>query len=436
MSLASGSISPEERERAERIAQERGIPVDRAAVALGILTEEQLLYLAAEEAGLDLVFPSEEGMDRELLDAFPADILRRHGALPLLREDGVVVVAFPEAPGPQALADVEGAAGGRVRPVLAPPRRLRQLLDRVVGGGAVDAARVSADDASGMTAFYRHLAAAFGEGADELRFDPVEEGIRVRYRKGGALIDAGVEPRHLGAGISTRARMLAGLAVADQTMLQDSVFATRIRGEDIHLRTVILAVGGGEAILLQRTDGRAEPGDLTEFGLSQSVIGDLGTILGPAGGNERKGRLILVAAPEASLVAAFARALRQIVDGANVTAAAGFNLPGVLAPATPENTDQAVHSTLALMPDVLFVNGGSEARAARVAVAAALAGMRVVYGLVDAIPEYAPHLLQAAGVHPTRLGLVLSFVVAIRREPSGCVIADASRPATLGEGTL
>lgn len=434
MNSAVGPISPRDRERVERVARERGIPVERAAIALGLLSEEQLLYRASEASGVDLVFPSEESLDRDLLAQFPKDVLRRHGALPLLREEDAIVVAFPELPDPVALAELEAAAEGRVRPVLAPPPRLGRLIDRVVGGGAVDAARVSAEDASGMTAFYRHLAAAFGAGAEELRFEPATDGVRVRYRTNGALAEAAIEPRELGAGIATRARMLAGLPAPEEPALQRSAFVARIRGEDVHLRTVILPVSGGEAILLRRESGHAEPVDLDDFDLGEGIVAQLRTGLGAAGELDLKGRLILVAAPEGDLVAGFARALREIVHEANVTAAAGFTLRDALAPAADEPIDAAVRSLLALDPDVLFVDGGSDATAAKEAVAAALSGVRVVYGLVDPIPEDAKHLVQAAGVHPARLGLVLSHTVAIRRETGGGVVAGAARSDSWREG--
>ncbi|MGH7162720.1 MAG: hypothetical protein ACREID_04490, partial [Planctomycetota bacterium] len=192
--LRSGTLSADDWARARSLAEERGMPVTEAAVALGLLSEDQVNLVAADHAGVAYVFPTADGVDRDLLLRFPLETLRRHGALPLLLEGEEAVVAFGELPGEPALGELKEAAGLEVRPVLASRRRIEQVLERVAGEGVLDAARASALDPSGMTAFYRHLTAAARAEASEIRFEPGDAGVRVRFRVNGVLVEKGTEP--------------------------------------------------------------------------------------------------------------------------------------------------------------------------------------------------------------------------------------------------
>ena len=92
-------LSPDDMARAEAVADERGVTLERAVVEMGLLAEDQVLWFVARQADIDLVFPTVDGVDADLLARFPADVLRRLEALPMLQDDdGAVVIAFPTPP--------------------------------------------------------------------------------------------------------------------------------------------------------------------------------------------------------------------------------------------------------------------------------------------------------------------------------------------------
>ena len=75
--LERGIASPEEVARAEAEAAERGQSLADALVAIGIATEDQMGNLEAAELGVPYIFPYVGNLDLELVNAFPADLLRR-----------------------------------------------------------------------------------------------------------------------------------------------------------------------------------------------------------------------------------------------------------------------------------------------------------------------------------------------------------------------
>ena len=154
----SGLLTPAELERAEALARSRDIALPRAAVALGLLAEDQFLEPAADGAQLEVSTPTEEDADPEVVALLPFDELLKQCALPLRREgDDTLVVAFAAPPGAGLLTRLARLSGLTIRPTLASAPRVRRILGRIAGDGGESPSRAATQDPSGVTAFFRHL---------------------------------------------------------------------------------------------------------------------------------------------------------------------------------------------------------------------------------------------------------------------------------------
>ena len=285
-------LSPDDMARAEAVADERGVTLERAVVEMGLLAEDQVLWFVARQADIDLVFPTVDGVDADLLARFPADVLRRLEALPMLQDDdGAIVVAFPTPPDAAKIEELARASGTRVRAALAAAPRLRRVLARLLGAPTDDPPETSqdppVDDVAAVTALYRHLTVAFRDGVEEVRFEPAADFVRVRYRFGGVLRTAGREPSEFGPAVAARARTLAGLAAPAWPVAERSTLRISVGGRPRRISLVIVPTAHGPSVLLRMLPSVDIPAALDAWPLAEDAEAWIaGRFLGPAAGNE------------------------------------------------------------------------------------------------------------------------------------------------------
>jgi twitching motility protein PilT len=245
--LQKNIVSAPELEAAARMAEQRKMSLEDALVGLGTVTEDQIGVELAEELSLPYLIPYAANVDRAALERFPAELLHRHGALPLRMQQGSLVVAISCPPTTGIRSALESACGVKVGFALAPRRHLMRALSSLVGEGP-EAVPVPADPGS-VALFYGHLAKAFQAGASEVRFEPVDGGLAIRYRMGGRIEDKDrVSPGAL-CGLVARARML-------MPSPQDALgtFQSVLGGRDVTCRLAIVPGRLGDSVCVRWTE--------------------------------------------------------------------------------------------------------------------------------------------------------------------------------------
>ncbi len=307
--VAAGLVTPEELAAAESARRDRGGSLEEALVELNLLTEDQVVGLRAAELGLPAVFPYARSCDRQLVASLPAELLRRHDALPLARDGEHLVVALPEPPVPDAIAALEQAAGRPVRVVIGGRHRLRRILAELLGASPVTASVTNeALDSAALRLFYGQLARAVDARADGLRFDVIGAEVVVRARFGDRLVLCVRAPATLQPALLTRARTLVGSTApreADRPIV--GVVPVHLGGRDALLEVSVLPERRGSSVLVRVVDAPA-PTRLDALGLASDRLARLRPL-----GELRRG-LVLVAGLDASRARTLASALAFAVD--------------------------------------------------------------------------------------------------------------------------
>jgi hypothetical protein len=412
--LGRGILSEAELSSASRVAKERGVSLEEALIALGLLTEDQLGALAAEEHGLPFVFPYASAIDRGLFARFPRELLLRRRALPVMAEGDRVVVALAAPPPEPVRRELEAACGLPVSPVLASARRIERVLAEVAGETAAPRGPAGAADPAAVALLYGSLARALDSGADEIRFEPREGALSVRFRRAGRLEEDAREPAAAALALAARARALIG----DPQALRGAV-RTSIGGRDVVLEVAILPGREGESVLIRIARGGAPSGAAPAAAGSEQLaaLGRLGRglalIASPDG---RRGRALAyeaarAAGPEARSVVAIERE------------------PLEPEPLFRQVAPEALEAALAYAPDVLLLGEPPEDRAAIAAVLRAAAARLVLAASDD------PDAVEAAigwlerGARPSALARVLARLVSAG--PEGIDVREP--PAALRE---
>jgi general secretion pathway protein E/type IV pilus assembly protein PilB len=113
-----GLISEEDLVRADR-ARNNGDRLDRTAVDLGIVGEEDALRAIGAEMGVDFIDLESAEVDLSLLSQFPQRLIHRHGLFPVSRREGILYVATSDALDLYPLDEAAAAMRCPVVPLLA-----------------------------------------------------------------------------------------------------------------------------------------------------------------------------------------------------------------------------------------------------------------------------------------------------------------------------
>lgn len=246
----------------------------------GVTTSQSLQQLLSDEYGipaLDL-----ETVDIEQIpDEFRNEsLIKKHHALPLYVERGVLIVAVDDPINITALEDFQFSFGRRTEPVLVEHDKLTKAIEKALDSGLdnIDLGDVSdddladmevqdterqdddvvaegADDAPIVVYINKLLMDAIRKGASDLHFEPYEKRYRVRFRIDGILHEVATPPNTLSSRLAARLKVMANLDIAERRVPQDGRIKMRIsRTKAIDFRVSTLPTLWGEKIVMRILD--------------------------------------------------------------------------------------------------------------------------------------------------------------------------------------
>jgi type II secretory ATPase GspE/PulE/Tfp pilus assembly ATPase PilB-like protein len=217
--------------------------------------------------------PQEDG---ELWSRAPVDLMVRYGCVPIRVEDGRIVVAFGDLENILAVDELEFLLGQPIDAVIAPARRVAEVLRRQRGGEillqqASEPLRLQfvAEGGDDDTLEVKTLPAehpiirlvdslilgAIERRASDIHIETKDREVLAKYRVDGVLYPA-IEPldkRHHGMIIS-RIKVLAELDIAEKRVPQDGRFRLRVKGRTIDFRVSTMPSLHGEDAVIRILD--------------------------------------------------------------------------------------------------------------------------------------------------------------------------------------
>lgn len=112
------------------------------------------------------------------------------------------------------------------------------------------------------------LQKAWRSGTSDIHFDPLPDGIVIRFRIDGVLHDIVLLDKELQPLIITRLKVLAGMRTDEHLMAQDGGFHIKIEDSEIELRVSIVPTFNGENAVLRLLVGGAHVLSLENLGFS------------------------------------------------------------------------------------------------------------------------------------------------------------------------
>jgi type IV pilus assembly protein PilB len=424
------------RERADE-AVEQGKATGRAAEQLlleaGAITGDQLARATAQRFGLYHVDLTIFKTDVAALNSISGQAARRLSAAPIgFDESGHLMVAMSDPSNVLALDDLKLMAGHEVRPVVASPEDIQELISRMsrlddavaaaVSEGEEEIAdvteiRESAGDAPVIKLVNSIIAQAVEEGASDIHFEPAGRDMRVRFRVDGVLRESTQIPRRMVPGVISRVKIMADLDIAEKRVPQDGRVSLTVEGHAIDTRVVTMPRVDGEGIVMRILDKSQALIGLDHLGMSEAgeaLFEDAfrrpyGAVLatGPTGSgksttlyaalneiNEPQRNIITIEDPVEYQIAGVNQL--QVNPKAGLTFASGLR------------------SMLRADPDVIMVGEIRDGETARIAIESALTGHLVLSTLHTNDAPSAITRLTEMGIEPFLSASAVIAVVAQR----------------------
>jgi type II secretory ATPase GspE/PulE/Tfp pilus assembly ATPase PilB-like protein len=246
-------------------------------------------------------------------------------------------------------------------------------------------------DAAGLRDSVRLVDAILRAGhlmrASDVHFDPMREGVRVRFRIDGMLEEVFMIDPALAAAVTSRLKVLASLDIAERRAPQDGAFTWRmpagaLKLDPLDVRMATLPVRHGERITLRLLETLSRRLGLEELGMQEKDRSQFERLLRHPQG------LVLLAGPTGSgktttLYAAINRLLE--ISPKNILTVEDpveYEIPGV-AQVEVDSSDKvnfakALKSLLRHDPDVVMIGEIRDAASLDAAVKASLTGHLVL----------------------------------------------------------
>jgi general secretion pathway protein E/type IV pilus assembly protein PilB len=414
--------------------------VEDALIAMGMVTDREVLSARSEQLSIPMVDLSAVHVDKELLKLIPSKVVHRYQLFPVERRNGTIRVATADPFNLYAFDELRMLTGMKVEPVLAFEQDVQRVIKEHygVGGETVQAmvgdddvevvSEVSEDDkdliemaqeATVVKLVNEILLEAIRDKASDVHIEPFENDLRIRYRIDGVLHSTMVPPqiRRFHAAIVSRIKILSNLNIAEHRLPQDGGFKIRANNREIDLRVSIIPSAFGAAVVLRILDKQASLLDLDKLGMVDDVLDRFNRLIHQPYG------IILVTGPTGSgktttLYSALSMIKSDALKILTVEDPIEYYLDGInqvrINPKIGLTFASGLRSFLRHDPDVILVGEIRDLETAQVAVNASLTGHLVFSTLHTNDAVTANTRLLDMGVEPFLVSSSVAGVLAQR----------------------
>ena len=250
-------------------AQQEGIRVGEALIALGMADEEDITKALATQYDMEYVDLEQQTVVPGLLQEVPEDIIRRHLVLPIGKEGNRLKVIITDPLDLETLDLLRFRLNADIECVLASKTRLRNFIDHhlksdvsldeavhqfernVDAGAGAGEEEVSAESAPVIRLVNMLITEAVKTRASDIHIEPMANRIRVRYRIDGVCRERDNIPKRMQGPVINRVKIMSGIDLAEKRMPTDGRISMSIGGEDIDFRVSAIPGYHGESVVLR-----------------------------------------------------------------------------------------------------------------------------------------------------------------------------------------
>jgi len=146
--LARKLLTPEQLNRVRTFADAVGLPIRDAVLQQKTVVPEAVMQCYAESVGMPYIDLAETGIDETLVLQIPAPTARNYSCVPVMIDDGQMLIASPNPLNPDMEEHLRHRLGMPVRSVFCTPSGVNAAIDKYYSREALQAAAAAAKQAA------------------------------------------------------------------------------------------------------------------------------------------------------------------------------------------------------------------------------------------------------------------------------------------------
>jgi Tfp pilus assembly pilus retraction ATPase PilT len=299
--LETGIVTQAQLDYAHVWRAQSGHSIGETLVEMKAATEEDIGWALARQLGIPFVDVRADLADVDLIRSFPDALLRRHQAIPLVRDESCVSLAMADPTQADALESLERAAGCPLSLSVAAPSAIRRVLEETLRGPgrqrverSEHTARYDVDwDRSGAIFLVLHLTEALRSGATEIHFVSERGEMRIHHRIAHRLVLKATEPDNVVYSLLGRLESLGGPTIDGQQVHAMGRVTCPVGNDEIPLDVSLFNGADGISVTLRlHTEPTGAP-TLADLGLDAVQLAGIRSLL------DRPGLIIVAGPPHA-----------------------------------------------------------------------------------------------------------------------------------------
>ncbi|HHW06223.1 MAG TPA: Flp pilus assembly complex ATPase component TadA, partial [Clostridia bacterium] len=265
--------------------KDRKMFLGQVLVELGFATESAVARAVAAQAGVPFISLEEYPIDASACKLLEPDVIRRYQALPIGFEDNALLVAMAQPRNIIAIEDLRLLTGMEIRPVLVTDTELMMHMERLLRPQLevedVEEEETEPDilvaseaqDKPAVRLANMIIGQAVQAKASDVHIEPLEKGLRVRFRIDGVLHEIMHPPRHLHASLVSRIKVMANMDIAERRIPQDGRATVKVEDRIVDIRVATLPTPYGEKVTLRILDRQSKLMTLQDLGFPEDQAG-------------------------------------------------------------------------------------------------------------------------------------------------------------------
>ncbi len=212
--------------------------------------EESVAMARACEIGCALLRFDYSDVEERLLKAEHLATCEKHRFVPVKREGGEIVVAFWAPDDREAVHAAKRLLGQNIHATLGTWGAISQVI-RTHKRNEIKT--VAGSESSVVRIVDEIIETAIRDGVSDIHIEPMQDSIRVRYRKDGVLIPHETFPKEIALSLASRLKIVAGADIAERRRHQDGRMAVvdPVSGQEVDLRVSFYVTVHGEKCVMR-----------------------------------------------------------------------------------------------------------------------------------------------------------------------------------------
>lgn len=420
-------------------------PIARVLVQMGFVSERDRVRCLGKVWGIQFVDVADVVPHNDALPLVTPQVSKRFKALPLEKDDRRLVVAMANPLDVFAIDELRMATGLEIEAMIAIEEDLAAAIsnyykldvnvnDALAGvmkdfDGDIELAKTEEEELSeaelremGEDAPIIRLAnLIIGQGiadkCSDIHIEPQKDGLRVRYRIDGVMLDGMQLPKKVVAPLTSRIKIMSEMDIAEKRCPQDNRISAVIGGREYDFRVSTLPMVNGEKIVMRVLDKGGINVGLSKLGFLDHNMHAIENMCSKSYG------IILVTGPTGSgKSTTLYSILNRLNTGDNniitIEDPVEYELAGINQCGVNVRAGMTFAAGLRAMlrqdPDIIMVGEMRDHETATIAMEAALTGHLVLSTLHTNDAPAAPARLMDMGVEPFLISSAILGVLAQR----------------------